>query len=76
MSEESFCLFMEIAVLGEQAVRISTKIRKLTCQLSVNLLKSNEYIEEVSLINSWAAILCLVIQPCQTLTKILYSVFI
>jgi hypothetical protein len=39
-------------VLGGQAVRISTEIRKLTCQLFVDLLKSNEYIEEVSLINS------------------------
>jgi hypothetical protein len=42
-------------VLGGQAVRISTETRKLTCQLSVDLLKSNKYIEEVSLINSWAA---------------------
>jgi hypothetical protein len=49
---EFFQIFREIAVLGGQAVRISTEIRKITCQLSVYLVESSEYIEEVSLINS------------------------
>jgi hypothetical protein len=50
---EIFQIFMEIAVLGGQAVRLSTEIRKLTCQLSVYLLQYNEYVEEVGLINSY-----------------------
>lgn len=42
-------------MLGGQAVRISTEIRKITCQLSVYLLEYTAYIEEVGLINSYVA---------------------